>query len=98
MDDLLHVEELLTNRAGLLTASLGLFLFNCRGFQDKVFFITKIRQNSDSSIHTSFFLSLCMQYCPEPLHIHIGELGWGCRGGGSGDCKIKHTVSGNGLD
>lgn len=46
VNDLLHVKELLTNRNGLLTPNLGLFLLNYRGFHDKFFFKIEIKNRT----------------------------------------------------
>lgn len=58
VNDQLHVEELLTNRDGLLTANLGLFLLNCRSSRDRLFFKTEVRRNPNSFIHEMFLAAL----------------------------------------
>lgn len=87
MNDLLHIEELLTNRDGLLTPSLGLFLLHGRGFHDKLFLKieTDIGRNPDSLIHKLFFLSLDVNWSSATKHIFWGEKGRG----DSDDCKMK---------
>lgn len=85
-----------TKADGLPPPSLGLFLLNCRGIHNKLFFNidTEIGQNPDSWIQELFFLIL-----DTIMSLTVAHTYWGLGEGtaDSDDCKKEYTLSGNDL-